>query len=362
MKILITLNSSNYGGIERTVLDLVKGLSKNNEVLVVCPNGDYLEEYKKFAKIFIYKKVTKIDLSYIFFLKKILKKEEVDVLHSNDPRITFNSLIAGYLAKTKVMISHTHTPISSWQIPEFSKKLNIFMNSLIVNLLSDYEICLTEVIRKQKEAEGINPDKLFVISNCLDEDFKEEVFNLKSKEFFPNKNFEFLCISRFSIEKNQQLLVEAFYEFSKLYKNVNLTLVGKGPLQVELKQLARSLKIEDRIEFINEIDDKEKVVLMAKANCFVFPTLAEGFGLVLIEAMTTCKYVIASDLEVLKEVSNNQLIYFKSNDKLDLLKKMLEVYEGQIPSNYEENKSLVFSKYSFENYIKSYEKIYSSKL
>jgi glycosyltransferase involved in cell wall biosynthesis len=129
-----------------------------------------------------------------------------------------------------------------------------------------------------------------------------------------------------------------------------------------LKQLVTKLKIEDKVEFLNEIEDKEKVELMNKSDCFVFPTLAEGFGLVLIEAMTTCKFVIASDLDVLKEVSNNQLIYFKTDDKLDLLKKMLEVYEGKIISNFEENKSLVFQKYSFDNYIKSYEKIYSSKL
>lgn len=362
MKILITLNSSNFGGIEKTVLDLVRGLSVNNEVMVVCPSGDFSDEYKKHAKVFTYKKVTKIDFTYILFLRKILIKEKIDVLHSNDPRITFNSLISGYLAGTKVKISHTHTPISSWQISDFSKRINIFMNNLVVNLFSDYEICLTEVIRKQKELEGINPDKLFVISNCLDDDFKEEVFKLNSSPKKSKKNFEFLCVSRFSIEKNQQLLLEAFYEFSKLYKNVNLILVGKGPLQVELKQLSKSLKIEDRVEFINEVEDKEKVKIMHEADCFVFPTLAEGFGLVLIEAMTTSKYVIASDLEVLKEVSNNQVLYFKTNDKLDLLKKMLEVYEGKVPSNLEENKSYVFQKYSFENYIKSYEKIYSSKL
>ena len=310
----------------------------------------------------VHKKVTKIDLNYIYFLKKILVRENIDVLHSNDPRITFNSLISAYLAGTKVKISHTHTPISSWQIPEFSKKINIFMNTLIVNMFSDYEVCLTEVIRKQKEEEGINPEKLFVISNCIDEKFKEEAIRLKSKEIKKKKNFEFLCISRFSIEKNQQVLIEGFYEFSKLYKNVKLTLVGKGPLQVELKQLTKRLKIDKKVDFINEIEESEKVEIMSNADCFVFPTLAEGFGLVLVEAMVTCKNVISSDLDVLKEVSNNQLIYFKSNDKLDLLKKMLEVYEGKVSSSFEDNRALVFNKYSFENYIKSYEKIYTSKL
>ncbi len=362
MKILITLNSSNFGGIEKTVLDLVKGLSLNNEVYVMCPTGDFFDDYKRFAKVYQYKKVTKIDFKYIINLAKTLKREKIDVLHTNDPRITFNALISGFIAGTKVKISHTHTPISSWQISDFSKKINIFLNTLIVNLFSDYEICLTEVIRKQKIGEGIDPQKLFVIGNALDEEFKNEVIKLKSKEEKKKKTFEFLCVSRFSIEKNQQLLVESFYELSKLYKDVRLVLIGKGPLLIEVKQLVTKLNIVEKVEFINEIEEPEKVSLMHSADCFVFPTLAEGFGLVMIEAMTTCRYVIASDLDVLKEVSNNQIIYFKTNDRLDLLKKMLEVYEGTIPTNYEENKSFVFQKYSFENYIKSYEKIYSSKL
>jgi len=362
MKILVTLNSSNFGGIERTVLDLAKGLSQNHEVYIICPSGDLIEDYKKYAKVYQYKKVTKVDFKYIFYLAKILKREKIDVLHSNDPRITFNSLIAGFLAKTKVKISHTHTPISSWQISVKSKKINIFLNTLIVNLLSDYEICLTEVIRKQKEQEGIDPQKLFVIGNCLDEDFKNEVIKLNSQVLKPHKYFEFLCVSRFSVEKNQEMLIEAFYELSKLYKDVKLVLVGKGPMLLHSKDLVSKFKIEDKVDFINEIEDSEKVAIMKSSDCFVFPTLAEGFGLVMIEAMTTSKYVIVSDLDVLKEVSNNQLIYFQSNNKLDLLKKMLEVYEGKISSSYEENKSFVFQKYSFDNYIKSYEKIYSSKL
>jgi glycosyltransferase involved in cell wall biosynthesis len=363
MRILITLNSSNFGGIEKTVLDLIKGLSKDHEVFCVCPTGDYFDEYKKNARVFAYKKVTKIDLKYIFYLKKILQKEKIDVLHANDPRIIFNSLIAGYLAGTKVKISHTHTPVSSWQISDFSKKINIFMNRLIVNLFSDYEICLNETIRKQKEAEGIDPEKLFVIPNCLDTGFKALLEKKLSKKISPkDSHFNFLCISRFSVEKNHILLLEAFYELSKLYKNATLTLVGKGPMQIECKNLVTKYRLEKRVTIISEVEEEEKVELLLNCDAFVFPTLAEGFGLVMIEAMTCSKQVLVSDLPVLVEVSDNRVIYFKNNDKLDLLKKMLQVLEGSIDSSLEENREFVFNKYSFENYVKSYERIYSSKL
>lgn len=363
MKILLTLNSSNYGGIEKTVLDLAKGLSNGHEVIIVCPNGDYAEEYKRYSKVINYKKITKIDLKYILFLTKILKKEKIDVIHANDPRIVFNSLLAGFLSKTKVRISHTHTPISDWQIPEFSKKINIFMNSIIVNLFSDYEICLTEYIRRIKIEEGISPGKLFVINNCLDNDFVNLVNKFSDRsEVKKNKKFTFLCVSRFTIEKNQIHLLEAFYELSKLYKEVNLKLIGKGPLLGECKNFVSSKNLTDRVTFENDLTEEEKVREMIKADAFVFPTLAEGFGLVMIEAMTTTKFVLVSDLPVLREVSDSRIIYFKKNDTLDLLKKMLEVFENKLESNFIENREFVLNKYSFENYINSYERLYTSKL
>jgi glycosyltransferase involved in cell wall biosynthesis len=365
MKILFTLNSSNFGGLEKTVLDLASGLSaRGHQVYILCPSGDYLEEYKKHAKVFTTKRISKIDFRYIGYLKKILIKEKIDVLHANDPRIIINSLIAGFLAKTPVKITHTHTPISFWPISNFSKKVNIFLNSSMVNLFSDYEICLSESVKKQKLSEGILNRKLFIISNCLDLEFsqiasKARIFKIRSR----SKNFNFLNISRFTEEKNHLLLIEAFSHVYKLNKSARLTIIGKGLLYGEAKKLISKLSLDGVVDIIPEVTQEEKIEYLRHCHSFVFPTQAEGFGLVLIEAMCFTFPVISSDLDVLKEVSGNRVVFFKNNDLNDLVEKMLYAIDIDYdPLKILKNRDFIINKYSFEKYVKSYEKLYLSKL
>lgn len=365
MKILFTLNSSNYGGLEKTVLDLSHGLNeRGHQIVIVCPTGDYLPEYKKYAKVIVCRKISKIDLRYINFLKKILIKEKVDVIHSNDPRIGINSLIASFLARTPLKVTHTHTPISKWPISGFAKKLNIFMNSFFVNFLADYEICLTEEIKAQKISEGISSKKLFVISNCLDPDFASEAENSRIfKKRSASKFFNFLNISRFSAEKNQQLLIEAFAQVYKLNKSVRLTLIGKGILQAEAKKLISELNLSKVVEIIDEVSEDEKIEFLKHCHAFVFPSQAEGFGLVLIEALCFSYPVIASNLPVLKEVAGERVYYFVSQDVNDLVEKMLLAIDLEYnPVQILRNREFILEKYSWDKYVKSYEKLYLSKL
>jgi len=365
MKILFTLNSSNFGGLEKTVLDLSHGLNaRGHQVLIVCPSGDYTPEYKKYAKVISAKKVSKIDFRYINFLRKILIKEKVDVIHSNDPRIGVNSLIASVLAKTPVRITHTHTPISKWPVSDFARKINILINTFFVNLFSDYEICLTEEIRKQKLQEGISPKKLFVISNCLDPEFAKEAENSRIlKKRSSSKFFNFLNISRFSAEKNQLLLIEAFAQVYKLNKSARLTLIGKGIMQSEAKKLIQSLNLGKVVEIIDEVNEDEKVEFLKYCHSFVFPSVAEGFGLVLIESMCFSYPVISSNLPVLQEVVGDRVLYFNSGDVNDLVEKMLLAIDLEYnPVQILRNREFVLEKYSWDKYVKSYEKLYLSKL
>ena len=68
MKILFTLNSSNFGGMEKTVLDLVQGLGFEFEKYVICPDGDMIPEFKTFSKVILRSKIKTFDLAYIKFL------------------------------------------------------------------------------------------------------------------------------------------------------------------------------------------------------------------------------------------------------------------------------------------------------
>ena len=369
MKILYTLNSSNYGGMEKTVLDLVSGLGADYEKFIICPKGDFEEEFQKYSKVIFHPKIGKFNLRYLLFLRNFLKKNKIDVIHANEPRIVFHSLLAGLLAGTRIRISHTHTPISMWQIGLVNKILNILMNTIVVNLFSTYEIALTNSIKKQKIKELILPFKLKVIPNCLDntfikliDDYRPKEKTVISKLKLGNK-YLFLYLSRFTREKNQNLLIEAFANFTKTNTEAVLLLAGKGEDLPKLKKKISALNLENRVFILTDISETDKIDLYMNANCFVFPSLAEGFGITLLEAMYSCYPVISSNLEVLREVSGNRVLFFKNNNLKSLSSKIKDAYKlsEDFKNKIKENKSFIKNNYSLEKYIGNYERLYQLK-
>lgn len=366
MKILFTLNSSNFGGMEKTVLDLVKGLPGYVKY-VVCPEGDLYKDFKEYAEVYKFRPIKKLDIEYIKFLKKIINENQIQVVHANEPKIVFNTLLACLFTPVKVKITHTHTPISMWQVSYLNKLINIILNSLTVNLFSSYEIALTESIKQQKIKEGIFPFKLKIIPNSLDPLFIKDVdsysINREDTNFinqnFPKNIYTFLFLSRLTREKNQILLINTFYEFSKKFPNSQLILAGKGEDYDKLKKRIRDLNLVNRVKILTEVSNRNKINLYKNCNCFVFPSLAEGFGITLLEAMYTCYPVISSNLKVLKEVSKNKILFFKTNTSKSLLSKMIEAYNSKSNMKIlEENKTLIKENYSIETYIKNYLEIY----
>jgi glycosyltransferase involved in cell wall biosynthesis len=352
--------------MEKTVLDLVKGLPGYVKY-IVCPEGDLINDFKEYANVNKFRTVKKFDLEYIFFLRKIIFENNIKVVHCNEPKIVFNTLIATLFTPVKVKISHTHTPISMWQISILNKLINIILNSLIINLLSTYEVALTKSIREQKIKEGILPFKLKIIPNSLDSIFMDMVDNYhqtKEDKVFVNKvfnknRFSFLFLSRFTKEKNQLFLVEAFYEYLKKNPNSELILAGKGEDYTLIKNRIRDLNLVNHVKIINEVDERDKLNLYLNCDCFIFPSLAEGFGITLLEAMYSCYPVISSNLTVLREVTKSKLLYFKSNTLKSVLSKMDEAKNmKKDQESISDYKKFIKENYTIEKYINNYLEIY----
>jgi len=82
------------------------------------------------------------------------------------------------------------------------------------------------------------------------------------------------------------------------------------PYESELRALARSLAIEGEVCLLGWVADRELDALYARASCFVFPSLYEGFGLPVLEAMARGVPVATSDRASLPEVAGDAALYF----------------------------------------------------
>ena len=115
----------------------------------------------------------------------------------------------------------------------------------------------------------------------------------------PENAFVYLNVGRLDPQKNQRLLLRAFAGVIRAQPTAYLVIVGVGPLEAELRRLASDLGIGNRVLFAGRRSDIAD--LLSLADVFVFPSLFEGLGVALIEAMFAGLPCIVSDIEVFRE-------------------------------------------------------------
>jgi glycosyltransferase involved in cell wall biosynthesis len=112
-----------------------------------------------------------------------------------------------------------------------------------------------------------------------------------------------LCVAAKRPHKNQEVLVRAL---PRLEDDVVLFLAGHPePYDAQLRALAAELRVTDHIRFADYVPDADLEALWQLAGCAAFPTLAEGFGIPLLEALAHGVPAAASDIPVLREVGGD---------------------------------------------------------
>jgi glycosyltransferase involved in cell wall biosynthesis len=302
-----------------------------------------------------------VDPIYISKLRKYLKREQIDVIHTHDLKGGVNAHIAGALAGVKVRVGHVHTPISQWQISKFKKIINILVYAFVGNFLIEKEIALSQDGKHQKVSTGILSGKIAVIPNYVET--PQNPNNERKQEFIKKWGFEdsFIlgCLGRISAEKGQELLIKAFYKISQEFPQARLALIGGGPLQQECQILINELKLNEKVVITGIFNDEDKATLFSTLQLFVFPSRAEGFGYVPLEALSLNIPVISSDLPVLKEVLGERVQYFQNENVEDLTREIREsINNYQILKNNVLDSSWIGEIYGFNKFIDLYEKLY----
>jgi len=124
-----------------------------------------------------------------------------------------------------------------------------------------------------------------------------------------------LAVASIQPHKNLDGLIKAFAKVRQQLPYTHLVLVGmKTPTYEKLLKLAEGLFIADAIEFTGRISDQALVKLYQEATVMVFPSLYEGFGLPILEAMACGCPVIASDCAVFREVAGDASLLVNHED------------------------------------------------
>jgi len=136
--------------------------------------------------------------------------------------------------------------------------------------------------------------------------------NLPKNEYYQRKGNEIVIgnVGRLVIQKGQKYLIDMAILLQQKHIDFRIVIAGDGPLESSLKQMAKDNGVEDRVLFLGFVNNIK--AFMECIDIFVLPSLWEGFGYVLVEAMACKKPVVAfnisSNPEIIAENETGYLI------------------------------------------------------
>lgn len=149
-----------------------------------------------------------------------------------------------------------------------------------------------------------------------------------------NKKY-ILYLGGFDYRKNVVTLLQAYKKFSESHLDIYLAIVGKLPeysnsLVPDLKGVVSELGLNEKVIFPGYISDEDLPIYFKNAEVFVFPTLYEGFGLPVLEAMSYSCPVVSSHNSSIPEVAGDAAILVDPNNIEDVTNAICKVVDNKV--------------------------------
>ena len=361
------------GGATHSILTLIEDMKRKDcEIIVVSPNmvspfKDILEAqnirwYVVRYGFWAYPPNSKNILSWLFSLvkmllvnnvavvkiSKIIKKERVDIVHTN-----VGPIVCGYKACKKVGIPHI------WHIREYGDKdfdIKMFPskktfrkwlnNSYVISISKDLN--LYNHLNESRHA--------YIIYNGVrkSEDVRLEL----------PKDKYFLCASRVSPEKGFDQVIRVFAKFHEGHSDFRLIVIGFGSQDYikKLKEMSMKLNISHVVDFDGYVDNVSDY--MSKAKALLVASMNEGFGRMTAEAAFAGTLVIGKDTAGTKEIMDitGGFRYITDDEMLASMNIVTNLTDDQYYNRIVEAQSKAVQYFSKENYVENVYKIYQSIL
>lgn len=303
-----------WGGVGRHVQSLCRQLCNHLDLRLVT--ATYGEPSERFAV----NNLARIRVrSFPFLLAqylgglRLLNYDQSHLVHVHVPHAftpnpnrrvvsTFHVVWAEYLNA----LEHQR-PISVFdlQIPSVNRR--IVRKEQQLALLSDTVIAVSNSVKKELVRRyGIPKKKIAVIPNGVDVDlFRSSIKREK----------RILYVGRQTAHKGLPYLLQAFAEFVRVNKDYRLVLIGErleGGIDSSLVKLSKKLGISKKVEFTGRLLEHEVRLIMSRSACLVLPSLAESFGMTILEAMASETPVVATNVggipDVVEDYVNGLLV------------------------------------------------------
>lgn len=315
-------------------------------------------------------------------VKKIDTNYEV-IKFNNGLKIAGNSLLPGLFRALKnnknsfdIMHAHSHlffstnqcafirkrnsTPLVITNHGLISQTVPMWMQDIYLPTMgkwtfqsADKIITYTDEGKSSMVKLGIDPEKIEVIHNGID----TELFSPNYEE---KKRKQLLWVGRYIYGKGVEYLIKAFKIVSDQYDDLNLLMVGDGPLREDIEEQIKDLGLNKKINIKIFVPNVEIPDLYRNSDIFILPSLEEGVPRTILEAMSCEIPVVCTELPQLVDIVNECGILVPKKDHEALAEAILKILaDDKLYIKLGKNgRKKIITGYSWEDTVKKTIKLY----
>ena len=366
MKICFIITGLGMGGAERQVCDLADELTllKHN-IIIISLGGNSIVKPKSKKIELIELNMKKTPLGLISSLKassKIIKDFKPNIIHSHMVHANIFARLVKFFIKIPKLICSAHGNNEGGILRILSYRITDRLADLTTNVSKD----AVNVFIKNK---AVIKERIINVPNGIDHHrFQFSSLARTKKRSLLNINEQtilYLAIGRLCEPKDYSNMLCAFAsvvkESKQWDKKVLLAIIGQGELEKELKTLASELKIQNYVHFLGMHLDVED--WLSAADFYVMSSAWEGLPLVIAEAMSVKRFVIATDCGGVKELVGNTGVLVPPKDYHALANAMLDAMRMPSAEKTEmttKARARIIKYYSLSSVVKKWLNLYQS--
>jgi glycosyltransferase involved in cell wall biosynthesis len=297
INVLFLVESMEVAGAEQVVLSLAQGLDRARfRPLVGClvdegPLAEILRRDR--IPVFALGKRPGFDVSVVRRLMRVLRDEQVDVVHTHVWNADVWGRFSAWLARVPVRMMTAHS-VDVWKT-----RAHLAVDWGLARV-SDHVVCVSAAVRDfYHQRAGVPDRKLSVILNGIDAapfDAPVDVAAKRRELGVPVEGPLCSVIARLLPEKGHRFMVAAMPRIREAFPHASLLVVGNGATRADLEKQARDLGLLDAgVRLLGERRDVPEI--LKASDVFVLPSsVREGLSISLLEAMASRRPVVVTDV------------------------------------------------------------------
>lgn len=308
-------------GAELFVKEVIKRLGQRYHFIVIAAHLDKsLPKYEKhddyeYYRVGLGKKKDK--WIYPILAGLLAKKLKPDLSHAV---MESYAGIAAWFFKSWSKNTPTILTLQSGDLDDPSKKIPSWLWKRI-HKAPDLITSISNALAERAKKLGVKEENLVIIPNGVD-------LELATKSRLEQIPGRIVCVARLSWEKGLDYLLKAMPDVIREHPDANLVMVGEGDKRTELESMIKELNLEGKVDLLGKLPHEETLAEIGKSEVFVCPSLAEGLGIVFIEAQACDVAVVGTRVggipDVIQHEETGLLVEPKNSEQIaDALKRLL---------------------------------------